>query len=75
MAAVLLSAFILRSASFYTKIHELLARGLIGRIVSLQADELPGVGISSVINRSLWRRYRDKSGGSMLENPATTSTS
>ena len=62
-----LIGFVLRSSPFYAKIHELLARGLIGRIVSLQADELPGVGVSSVMNRSPWRRYRDKSGGSMLE--------
>ena len=62
-----LIGFVLRSAPFYAKIHELLARGLIGRIVSLQADELPGVDVSSVMNRSPWRRYRDKSGGSMLE--------
>ena len=62
-----LIGFVLRSAPFYAKIYELITRGLIGRIVSLQADELPGVGVSSVMNRSPWRRYRDKSGGSMLE--------
>ncbi len=62
-----LIGFVLRSAPFYTKIQELITRGLIGRIVSIQADELPGVGVSSIMNRSPWRRYRDKSGGSMLE--------
>ena len=62
-----LIGFVLRSAPFYAKIQELITRGLIGRIVSIQADELPGVGVSSVMNRSPWRRYRDKSGGAMLE--------
>ena len=62
-----LIGFVMRSAPFYTKIQELITRGLIGRIVSIQANELPGVGVSSVMNRSPWRRYRDKSGGSMLE--------
>lgn len=62
-----LIGFVLRSAPFYAKIHELTTQGLIGRIVSIQADELPGVGVTSVMNRSPWRRYRDKSGGSMLE--------
>ncbi|NKB70285.1 MAG: hypothetical protein GKR89_24710 [Candidatus Latescibacteria bacterium] len=62
-----LIGFVLRSAPFYGKIRELIGRGLIGRIVSIQADELPGVGVTSIMNRSPWRRHRAQSGGSMLE--------
>ena len=62
-----LIGFVLRSAPFYAKIYDLIAQGLIGRIVSIQADELPGVSVTSVMNRSPWRRYRAQSGGSMLE--------
>jgi predicted dehydrogenase len=62
-----LIGFVLRSSPFYAKIHQLVSRGLIGRIVSIQADELPGVSVTSIMNRSPWRRYKAQSGGSMLE--------
>ena len=62
-----LVGFVLRSTPFYTRIREWIGRGLLGRLVSIQADELPGVGVSSVMNRSPWRRHRHKSGGSLLE--------
>lgn len=59
--------FVLRSAPFYAKIHELIAAGTIGNVVSVQADELPGWGVTNVMNRSSWRRFTKYSGGSMLE--------
>ena len=62
-----LVGFVLRSTPFYAKIREWVGNGLLGRLVSIQADELPGVGVTSVMNRSPWRRYRSQSGGSMLE--------
>ncbi len=62
-----LIGFVLRSSPFYLRIHELLAERAIGRLVSIQADELPGLGVSSVMNRSPWRRYQELSGGAMLE--------
>jgi len=62
-----LIGFVLRSTPFYSKIHELLTQGAIGEVVSIQADELPGLGVSSIMNRSPWRRWQDTSGGSMLE--------
>jgi len=62
-----LIGFVLRSTPFYSKIHQLLTTGAIGPVVSIQADELPGLGVSSIMNRSPWRRYQATSGGSMLE--------
>lgn len=65
--ARILIGFVLRSTPFYGKIHELISSGAIGRVCSIQADELPGLGVSSIMNRSDWRRYSEKSGGAMLE--------
>ncbi|NQU42197.1 Gfo/Idh/MocA family oxidoreductase [bacterium] len=62
-----LIGFVLRSTPFYSKIHELIRDGAIGEIVSIQADELAGWGLSSIMNRSPWRRYIATSGGSLLE--------
>jgi predicted dehydrogenase len=62
-----LLGFVLRSTPFYARIHELLGGGAIGRVISIQADELPGLGVSSVMARSPWRRYARHSGGAMLE--------
>ena len=62
-----LIGFVLRSSPFYSTIHGLLASGAIGQVVSIQADELPGLGVSSIMCRSPWRRYTETSGGAMLE--------
>jgi predicted dehydrogenase len=62
-----LLGFVLRSTPFYTKIHDLISKGLIGKVTAIQADELPGLGVSSVMSRSPWRRHSRYSGGSMLE--------
>ncbi len=62
-----LIGFVLRSTPFYSTIHRLLREGAIGRICSIQADELPGWSVSSIMNRSPWRRFTARSGGSMLE--------
>ena len=62
-----LIGFVLRSTPFYMKIRELVQEGAIGRLVSIQADELPGLGVTSIMTRSPWRRYTEQSGGSMLE--------
>ncbi len=62
-----LIGFVLRSTPFYSRIHQLLTSGAIGRVVSIQADELPSWQVSSIMNRSPWRRYARTSGGAMLE--------
>lgn len=59
--------FVLRSSPVYAKIHELIHSGRIGRLLSIQADELCGMAVSSIMNRSAWRRYRRTGGGAMLE--------
>lgn len=62
-----LIGFVLRSTPYFSKVHEVIARGSIGHVLSVQADELPGWLVSSVMFRSPWRRYQISSGGSMLE--------
>jgi len=62
-----LIGFVLRSTPFYLTIHRLLNDDAIGKVVSIQADELPGWGVSSIMNRSPWRRFRETGGGAMLE--------
>ena len=62
-----LIGFVLRSAPFYTIAHRLIAEGAIGQIVSLQADELVGYNVSSIMSRSPWRRLSRFSGGAFLE--------
>lgn len=59
--------FVLRSTPFYLKIRELLQSGAIGTVLSVQADELGSYGVSSIISRSPWRRYKRLSGGSLME--------
>jgi len=63
----MLIGFVLRSAPFYKKIHEILESGVVGNPLSIQADELASFGVSSCICRSPWRRYQITSGGSMME--------
>lgn len=62
-----LVGFVLRSTPFYSKIHELVRSGAIGRIASIQADELVGRAVTSVMFRGNWRRYERLSGGVLLE--------
>lgn len=59
--------FVLRSAPFYLKIKELVRAGGVGQIVSIQADEMVGPLVTSILFRGSWRRHRKYSGGSMLE--------
>ena len=62
-----LIGFVLRSTPFYSKIHELLTGGAIGQVVSIQADELVGYSVSSIMFRSPWRRKQAMGGGALLE--------
>ena len=63
----LLIGFVLRSAPFYKKVNEMLKDDLIGPVLTIQADELGGYGVSSIICRLPWRRYQASSGGSLME--------
>jgi len=62
-----LIGFVLRSTPFYAKIHELLHSGAIGHVISIQADELVGYTVSSIMFRSPWRRKQALGGGALLE--------
>lgn len=59
--------FVYRSAPFFAKIKELLRKGTIGKVISIQADEMVSPRTSSVNFRGPWRRYAAWSGGSLLE--------
>ena len=63
----ILLGFVLRKAPFYAKIKELFVEEKIGKVISIQADELPGYGVTSTLLRSKWRKYASTSGGVMLE--------
>jgi predicted dehydrogenase len=65
--AQVLLGFVLRKAPFYAKIKELFDAKVIGKVISIQADELPGFGVTSTLLRSPWRKYISTSGGVMLE--------
>ena len=59
--------FVLRSAPFYRTIHDLIHEGAVGKLVSIQAGELPGPNVSAVVCRGSWRSRRATCGGLMLE--------
>lgn len=65
--ARLVIGFIMRSAPFYVQARKWIDEGRIGDVVSIQADELPHVLTTSVMFRSDWRRWKQSSGGSLLE--------
>lgn len=49
--------FSLRTSAFYEKVAELVLGGAVGRVNSIQADELIGWGVSSIINRNEFKRF------------------
>lgn len=59
--------FVLRAAPFYLTAKAWIDAGRIGKITTIQADELPAPLTASVMMRSDWRRLRKTSGGAMLE--------
>lgn len=62
-----LVGFVLRSAPFYRRIREIIQTGGIGALVAIQADELVGWMVTSLMMRSPWRRFTAMSGGALLE--------
>lgn len=59
--------FVLRSTPFYRKVREILDSGAIGRIITIQADELASYGVTASLFRGYWRTPNVQSGGSLLE--------
>ncbi len=59
--------FVLRSAPFYRQVRRLLQQEAIGRVMSIQADELVSFFVTSLMLRSPWRRHRATAGGALLE--------
>lgn len=60
------TGFVLRHASFYQKIKEILDSGKLGRIVSVEANETLMPAHGGYIMRN-WRRHRDQTGPHILE--------
>jgi predicted dehydrogenase len=64
--ALFATGFVLRHAPFYVQIKNMIDQGMLGRIVSLEANELLSPAHGGYIMRN-WRRHREKSGPHMLE--------
>jgi len=60
------TGFVLRHAPFYKKIHELVSTGQLGKLVSVEANELLNPYHGAYIMRN-WRRFRNQSGSHLLE--------
>jgi predicted dehydrogenase len=59
--------FCLRYAPFYRKIQEICASGALGKILTINAEELMSDDLSLVFARGDWRPSQTKSGGLMAE--------
>jgi len=60
------TGFVLRYAPMYIKIKEIIMSGSMGKIISVEANELLGAGHGGYIMRN-WRRFRSESGSHILE--------
>jgi predicted dehydrogenase len=60
------TGFVLRHAPFYQKIYELVHSGELGKIVSVEANEMLVPAHGAYIMRN-WRRFREQSGPHLLE--------
>ncbi|MGO1465323.1 MAG: Gfo/Idh/MocA family protein [Candidatus Corynebacterium faecigallinarum] len=58
--------FVLRYTPFFSRIREIIESGRLGEILSIQADENLGTGLTMVQYRG-WRQNTSRSGGWMLE--------
>lgn len=58
--------FVLRYAPFYEKAKELIASGAVGQVLTMDADEMLGTGLSAVFYRG-WRGSDNLTGGFMVE--------
>lgn len=58
--------FVLRSTPFYRAVQDVLRDGRIGQLYAIQADELIGWGVSSIINRNQYKRFRATYGSLIL---------
>eukprot|EP00762_Andalucia_godoyi_P003440 ANDGO_04336.mRNA.1 Putative oxidoreductase YteT len=65
-AALFATGFVLRHAPFYVKLKELITSGKLGRITSVEANELLSPSHGGYIMRN-WRRHRSQSGPHLLE--------
>lgn len=60
------TGFVLRHAPLYCQLNQLLQEGYVGRIISMEANELLSPDHGGYIMRN-WRRHRDQNGPHLLE--------
>jgi len=65
--ARVLIGFVMRSAPYYRQARQWIDEGRIGRVATIQADEIVHLLTVGVMFRSPWRRFVKTSGGSLLE--------
>ena len=64
-----MTGFVLRYSPFYSKIQSLVQEGFLGKIVSIEANEMLGADHGGYIFRN-WRRFKDQSGPHIMEKCA-----
>jgi predicted dehydrogenase len=62
-----LVGFVMRSAPFYLQAKRWIEEGRVGSVSTIQADEIVHLLTVGVMFRSPWRRFKEMSGGSLLE--------
>jgi len=60
------TGFVLRHAPLYIKMYELIQSGILGKLVSVEADEVLTPGHGGYIMRN-WRRFKEQGGPHILE--------
>lgn len=65
--APLIVGFCLRYTPFYRKIYDIISSGRLGKILTINAEELMSDELSSFFSRGDWRDKQDLSGGLLLE--------
>lgn len=64
-----MTGFVLRYSPFYSKIQSLVEEGFLGKIVTMEANEMLGADHGGYIFRN-WRRFKEQSGPHIMEKCA-----
>ena len=64
-----MTGFVLRYAPFYSKIKKLVEDGFLGRIITMEANEMLSADHGGYIFRN-WRRFKDQAGPHIMEKCA-----
>jgi len=66
---IFMTGFVLRYSRFYSEVRKLVKEGFLGKIVSMEANEMLAPDHGGYIFRN-WRRFKDQSGPHILEKCA-----